>query len=74
MTSVVEKKTRVVSAEDSAKMAEQAETGAIMDRLAKHEQFLMRNKQEMNTDDSLLLYRLPLSDEQREAVYKKLVG
>lgn len=64
----------VLKPEDVKLMEEQKKLGSIMDQHAKHEQFLLRNKEAMNNDDSLLLYRLPLSDEQREAIYNKLIS
>lgn len=64
----------IIKPEDMKIMEEQKKIGAIMDNHTKHEQFLMRNKEAMNNDDRLLLYRLPLTDEQREAIYNKLIA
>jgi len=64
----------VLKPEDAKLMEEQKKLGAVMDKHAKHEQFLLRHKDAMLNDDSLLLYRLPLSDEQREAIYNKLIA
>lgn len=39
----------------------------------KNEKFLLENKKWIKDDPSMMLYRLPLTDEQREALYNKLM-
>ena len=58
--------------DDEKIMIEQQETGKIMDQCTKHEMFLQRNRDQIINDDSLMLYRLPLSEEQRKQVYDNL--
>tara|TARA_R110000851_G_scaffold18394_3_gene57852 strand:+ start:4276 stop:4512 length:237 start_codon:yes stop_codon:yes gene_type:complete len=51
---------------------EQQETGLIMDACVKREMFLQRNKEQIFGDDSLMLYRLPLTESQMKDVHASL--
>lgn len=52
---------------------EQKKNGQYMDTIMRHEHMLRKNKEVFNNNDSLLLYRLPLSETQREQIYNQLI-
>ena len=63
----------VIAPEDEALYDEQKKTGAVMDMMTKREMFLQKNKATIVGDDSLLLYRLPLNEEQLASVYENII-
>lgn len=63
----------VMTPEDAALFKQQQETGATMDQMVKREMFLQRHKQSIVGDDSLMLYRLPLNEEQMKKVYDGII-
>jgi len=63
----------VMTPEDTALFKQQQETGATMDQMVKREMFLQRHKQSIVGDDSLMLYRLPLNEEQMKKVYDGII-
>ena len=65
-------KTKMLSTQDKKVFLEQQQTGAVMDRMVKREQFLVKNKKQILDDDSLFLYRLPLNEEQIKNMYESI--
>ena len=63
----------VISPADEELFNQQQETGAVMDTMVKREMYLQRNKQAIVGDDSLMLYRLPLNEQQIKAVYDGII-
>lgn len=63
----------VMTPADVIKLKAQQEIGAVMDKMVKREQFLKKNKTVIESSDSLLLYRLPLNDEQIANIYTALL-
>ena len=55
--------------QDGAPTDEQNANGAVMDAMTKREEFLVSNKDAILNSDSLMLYRLPLNEEQLANVY-----
>jgi len=54
-------------------LAEQEKLGSNMDTLMKKEHFLRKHSEEFKNNESLFLYRLPLSEKQLEEVYNNLM-
>jgi len=59
--------------EDLKIIKEQEETGKKMEELLKRERFLVRNKKKIMSDDSFMLYRLPITDEQMKEIYEDII-
>ena len=58
--------------ETKALVEEQKKTGKLIDKRIKNEMMLRKHSTVFDTDNSLLLYRLPLSDEQRSILFEKI--
>lgn len=58
--------------EDKEELKRLEEVGQEIDRQHKYQQWLKDNKEKLS-DNKYILYRLPLSHEQREAVYQNLL-
>ncbi len=54
-------------------LKEQEKLGSKMDTLMKKEHFLRKHAEEFKNDESLFLYRLPLSKKQLEEVHSNLM-
>jgi hypothetical protein len=59
---------------DPELLAEQERVGKIMDALDKHERFIAARKDMMHRNESLMLYRLPLTIEQTDRVYNAILA
>mgnify|MGYP003635655956 CR=1 FL=1 len=66
-------KEKILSEVDKKVFLEQQKTGAVLDRMVKREQFLVKNKKQILGDDSLFLYRLPLNEEQIKNMYESIM-
>jgi len=64
---------KIVIKEDPEVKKAQQDVGAVMDKMVKREQWLRRHKAAIVGDDSLLLYRLPLNEEQLKTVYYNIL-
>ena len=63
----------LIKPEDEPIMEEQNKLGKIMDASTKRELFLKKHKDVFVNDDSLMLYRLPLNEQQIEKMYYNLI-
>lgn len=45
----------------------------LIEQLHRHNAWLKENKKTITSDNSLFLYRLPLTEQQREAVYNEIM-
>jgi hypothetical protein len=61
--------------EDELELAELETLGKRIDEVRKHQEWLKKPevKKKINNDPRLILYRLPLTDTQREAIYNDLM-
>ena len=60
--------------EQKALIEEQEKTGTLMDNMFKREQLLRNEKETFRDNESLLLYRLPLNEEQMKAIHSNLTN
>ena len=61
--------------EDDLELAELETLGKKIDQVRKHQEWLKRPeiKKKVTNDPRLILYRLPLTDSQRESIYNELI-
>lgn len=64
----------VIKEEDKAVFEEQKAVGAVMDTMTKRELWLKKHKDTVVGDDSLMLYRLPLNEEQMGNVFSNIIN
>lgn len=63
----------LLTEEDKKLIEEQKHTGELMENVMNNERLLRHNKELFNSDESLMLYRLPLSETQRKEIYNNLI-